>query len=125
MSLPIEIINHIGQFVDIETYNNLKICNKEIFKKVINDEVIKKRNAKMVCLKYENYISNVVSKYYDTNIFFIAINNNKDRFNCDCCGCYVDNKIDKYIEKHLKYCMMEDYISFSDIDNDYDGSESS
>jgi hypothetical protein len=124
MNLPIEIINNIAQFVDIETYNNLKLSCKFVNQKVFNYELVKKRNASLVVDIYEKAITNTLWKTNKNNILCDAIWNNKDRFVCYFCSELIDNTDITMIEYHLRLCS-GDYDTSSCYDEDNNYSESS
>jgi hypothetical protein len=129
MNLPIEIINNIAQFVDIETYNNLKLSCKVINQKVFNYELVKKRNASLVVDIYEKAITNRIKRRDMYGAFGYSFENNPDRFSCHICSKLIDNTDIIMVEYHLRICsgrlfnLDYDMSSCNDEDNNY--SESS
>jgi hypothetical protein len=106
MNLPIEIINNIAQFVDIETYNNLKLSCKFVNQKVFNYELVKKRNASLVVDIYKYAISNVVWKTNKNKSLVNAMLNNNDVYRGCLCSTPKDDK--QWIKYHFDSCSGSD-----------------
>lgn len=116
MKLPIEIINHIAQFTDYETYNALKCTSKEINSKVQNYDVLKKYTSSLVCEIFNECIAiefTLSSKYMFVSknaAILHCINSNPDRFSCMLCGFPVDCTSEGDLITHLHGCMGRNHI---------------
>lgn len=114
MNLPIEIINHIAQFVDYDTYNALKCTSKEVNMKVHNYDVLKKFSSKLVYLIFNESIA-IEFKLSKSFMFKsknkaigLCIKNNPDKFTCFLCGFPIICTIEKDLIKHLYCCVGRD-----------------